>query len=82
MPTGTTVFFHSRDGYGFIKTDEPDVFYNSFKKTNEDSESDVFVHIDDVEGPALTNGERVEFVIENGPKGPRATQVKRLSSVK
>jgi CspA family cold shock protein len=79
MPTGTIVFFHSSEGYGFIKTDESDVFYSKFKKTDEDSESDVFVHIDDIEEPDLTKGTRVKFEIEDGPRGARATHVKRLS---
>ena len=66
MPTGTIVFFHSRKGYGFIK--------------QEDSSTDVFVHMDDVEGPDLTEGEAVEFEIETAPKGPRATNVKRIEA--
>ncbi|HII51926.1 MAG TPA: cold shock domain-containing protein [Halobacteriales archaeon] len=65
MPTGTIVFFHSRKGYGFIK--------------QEDSSTDVFVHMDDVDGPDLTEGEVVEFEIETAPKGPRATNVKRIA---
>ena len=65
MPTGTIVFFHSRKGYGFIK--------------QEDSSTDVFVHMDDVEGPDLIEGEVVEFDIEQAPKGPRATNVTRVS---
>ena len=66
MPTGTIVFFHSRKGYGFIK--------------QEDSSADVFVHMDDVDGPDLTEGEVVDFDIEQAPKGPRATNVKRVAS--
>jgi CspA family cold shock protein len=66
MATGTIIFFHSRKGYGFIKTDD-------------DSETDIFVHMDDVDGPDLNEAERVEFDIEDGPKGSRATNVKRLS---
>jgi CspA family cold shock protein len=65
MPTGTVAFFHSRKGYGFIK--------------QEDSSADVFVHMDDVDGEDLTEGEVVDFDIEQAPKGPRATNVKRLS---
>lgn len=63
MSTGTIAFFHSRKGYGFIETDE--------------SDDDVFVHMDDVSGPDLDEGESVEFQIENAPKGPRATNVVR-----
>jgi CspA family cold shock protein len=66
MPTGTIKFFNDEKGYGFIKTDD-------------DSDKDVFVHMDDVEGSDLTEGERVEFGTEDGPKGSRATNVKRLS---
>ena len=35
--------------------------------------------MDDVEGPDLTEGEAVEFEIETAPKGPRATNVKRIA---
>ena len=63
MSTGTVAFFHDRKGYGFIET--------------EDSDDDVFVHMDDVSGPDLEEGESVEFNIENAPKGPRATNVVR-----
>jgi CspA family cold shock protein len=66
MPTGTIKFFNDEKGYGFIKTDD-------------DSETDIFVHMDDVDGPDLNEAERVEFDIEDGPKGSRATNVKRLS---
>jgi len=64
MPTGTVVFFHDRKGYGFIET--------------EDSDEDVFFHMDDVEGPDLEEGESVSFDIEAAEKGPRATNVQRV----
>jgi len=64
MPTGTVAFFHDRKGYGFIET--------------EDSDEDVFFHMDDVEGPDLEEGEEVEFDIEQADKGPRAANVRRL----
>ena len=63
MATGEVDFFHDRKGYGFISTD--------------DSDDDVFVHMDDVEGADLEEGQAVEFDIEDAPKGPRATNVKR-----
>jgi|TARA_B110000263_G_C15233463_1_gene475808 CspA family cold shock protein len=66
MPSGTIKFFNDKKGYGFIKNDD-------------DPENDVFVHMDDVEGGDLIENERVEFGIEEGPKGSRATNVKRLS---
>jgi CspA family cold shock protein len=64
MPTGTVAFFHDRKGYGFIETEE--------------SDEDVFFHMDDVEGPDLEEGEEVEFDIEQADKGPRAANVRRL----
>ena len=64
MPTGTVAFFHDRKGYGFIES--------------EDSDEDVFFHMDDVEGPDLEEGEEVEFDIEQADKGPRAANVRRL----
>ena len=36
--------------------------------------------MDDVDGPDLTEGESVEFDIEQAPKGLRATNVKRVDA--
>ena len=50
------------DGYGFIGIDGGD---------------DVFVHHTDLDGVyALRRGQKVEFDVENTPKGPRARNVK------
>jgi CspA family cold shock protein len=64
MPRGTVAFFHDRKGYGFIDTD--------------DSEEDVFFHMEDVGGADLEEGQEVDFDIEEGDEGPRATNVTRL----
>ncbi|MFP4590739.1 MAG: cold-shock protein [Halobacteriales archaeon] len=64
MPTGTVAFFHDRKGYGFIETD--------------DSDEDVFFHMEDVGGEDLEEGQEVEFEITAGQKGPRAANLKRL----
>ncbi len=64
MPMGTVDFFHDRKGYGFI--------------TTEDTDDDVFFHMEDVGGPDLEEGQEVEFDIEDAPKGPRATNIQRL----
>ena len=70
MPTGTIKFFNSARGFGFITTDE-------------DPDLDIFVHMDDVDGLDFPEElQRVEFDIEDAPKGPRATNVKRLSDAK
>ena len=64
MATGTVDFFHSRKGYGFISTD--------------DTDDDVFFHMEDVGGPDLEEGQEVEFDIDQAPKGPRATNLQRV----
>ena len=65
MATGTVDFFNDTGGYGFIET--------------EDADDDVFFHMEDVGGPDLEEGQELEFEIEDSPKGPRATNVVRLS---
>ncbi|QSG04508.1 Cold shock protein, CspA family [Halapricum desulfuricans] len=64
MAKGTVDFFNDTGGYGFIET--------------EDADEDVFFHMEDVGGPDLEEGTELEFDIEQAPKGPRATNVKRL----
>ncbi|MFW6458009.1 MAG: cold-shock protein [Halodesulfurarchaeum sp.] len=64
MATGTVAFFNERKGYGFIESDE--------------SEEDVFFHMEDVGGPDLEEGQEVEFEIEQADKGPRAKDLTRL----
>lgn len=63
MPNGTVKFFHERKGYGFFGTD--------------DSEEDIFFHMDDIDGPEPHEGEEFEFEVTQGPKGPRATNIRR-----
>ncbi len=63
MANGTVDFFNDTGGYGFIET--------------EDSDEDVFFHMEDVGGEDLTEGTEIEFEIEDAPKGPRATNVVR-----
>jgi CspA family cold shock protein len=63
MANGTVDFFNDTGGYGFIAT--------------EDSDEDVFFHMEDVGGEDLTEGTDLEFDIEQAEKGPRATNVVR-----
>ncbi|SNZ16110.1 cold shock protein (beta-ribbon, CspA family) [Natronoarchaeum philippinense] len=64
MAKGNVDFFNDTGGYGFIET--------------EDEDDDVFFHMEDVGGEDLTEGQEVEFSIEQAPKGPRATNLTRL----
>ena len=64
MSNGKVDFFHDRKGYGFIESD--------------DSDDDVFFHMEDVSGPDLNEGDEVEFDIESSPKGPRAANLQRV----
>lgn len=64
MPGGVIKWFSVDRGYGFI--------------TPDGSGKDVFVHstgIKGAEGQSLTEGQRVEFEIIQGPKGPQAGNV-------
>lgn len=60
---GTVKWFNSGKGYGFIEREEG---------------SDVFVHYTAILGDGFRNleeGQRVEFSVEQGPKGLQATRV-------
>jgi len=63
---GTVKWFNQAKGYGFITPDEG---------------RDVFVHYSAIRGDGfrnLTEGERVEFAVEQTPKGPQALDVVKL----
>ncbi|MBN2499676.1 MAG: cold shock domain-containing protein [Anaerolineales bacterium] len=63
---GTVKWFNGSKGYGFIEREGGD---------------DVFVHYSSIQGDGYRNleeGQRVEFIITQGQKGPQAEQVTPL----
>ena len=64
---GTVKWFNGSKGYGFIERE---------------GGADVFVHFSAIQGDGFRNlneGQKVEFEVEKGPKGPQATNVTILS---
>ncbi|HVK43696.1 MAG TPA: cold shock domain-containing protein [Micropruina sp.] len=67
MAQGTVKWFSAEKGYGFIEVDG--------------GNQDVFVHHSAIDAQGfrtLTEGQRVEFEITSGSKGPQAEQVQGL----
>jgi CspA family cold shock protein len=60
---GTVKWFNGSKGYGFLARE---------------GGADVFVHYSAIQGDGFRNlqeGQRVEFTVEQGPKGPQAANV-------
>jgi len=65
MTTGTVAKWIGDRGFGFIKCEDG---------------KEVFVHNSDIQGKSsLREGEKVEFEVTQGDKGPRAVKVKPIS---
>ena len=66
--TGTVTWFNDAQGFGFI--------------TPEDGQKDCFVHHSAIQGDgyrSLAEGERVEFDVVAGQKGPAAENVMKVA---
>jgi CspA family cold shock protein len=66
MAKGTVKWFDETKGYGFI--------------TGEDGK-DIFVHYSSIQGSgfkSLAEGDAVSYEVEQGDKGPKATNVEKI----
>jgi len=69
MATGKVKWFNDQKGFGFISAEDG---------------TDVFVHHSVIEGQGfhtLAEGESVDYAAEGGPKGQKATRVKRVDQM-
>ena len=66
MPQGTVKWFNDQKGYGFISVE---------------GSNDVFVHHSAIQSEgfrSLSEGDKVEFEIVTGNKGPAASNVRKI----
>lgn len=66
MATGTVKWFNADKGYGFITVDNGD---------------EVFVQFSEIQGEGfktLEEGQKVEFEVTQGNRGPQASNVQKL----
>jgi CspA family cold shock protein len=65
MAQGTVKWFNDAKGFGFI--------------TPDDGGKDLFAHFSEIKAngfKSLQEGQKVEFVVKQGPKGPQASEIR------
>jgi len=65
--TGKMKWFNDSKGFGFA--------------TPDDGSKDVFVHFSSIQGSgfkSLAEGDKIEFEIQDGDKGPKAVNVRKI----
>ncbi|MSS84449.1 cold-shock protein [Actinomycetaceae bacterium WB03_NA08] len=68
MATGVVKWFNDEKGYGFI--------------TPDDGGDDLFAHFSNIQGSGrrtLVEDQRVEFTVQEGPKGLQAAEIVKIS---
>lgn len=68
MATGVVKWFSAEKGFGFV--------------TPDDGSADVFVHFSAIQGDgykSIDEGQKVEFDVTAGQKGPQAANLKTIS---
>lgn len=66
MLEGTVKWFNNKKGWGFIQKEDG---------------TDVFVHYSAIDGDgfkSLNEGDKVNFEVQNGDKGPAAANVRKI----
>lgn len=66
MAQGTVKWFNAENGFGFISTEEG---------------QDVFAHFSQIQSDgfkSLEDGQKVSFDVEDGQRGPQATNIVKL----
>lgn len=63
MSTGTVKFFNNSKGFGFITQDQGE---------------DLFVHVTELQNGDIADGDKVEYELGQGQKGPCAVNVRKI----